>query len=321
MKIRIACGLLALAFVAPFAAAQNYPVKPVRLIVPYPPGGSTDVVSRAFAQQMSKRVGQQVVIENRPGGSLFIGTVAAAKSPPDGYTLLLASVSSLAINVGTFKKLPYDPIKDFEPISMMFYTPLFLTVGSTIPAKSVKELIAMAKASPGTLSYASLGNGSSLHLAGEMFRNMAGLDLIHVPYKGPAAAVPDLEAGRVTMIFNTGTYLSSAGKPGGLRALATTGPQRVASFPDVPTMAEAGVPGYQVVIWFGLVAPAGTPKNIVARVNKEVTDIVNERAFKEQFLPLGIETGSSTPEAFAELIRTDIPKWETALRNAKIEKE
>ncbi len=320
MKKRFACVLVALLLGASWAQAQNYPVKPVRIIVPYPPGGSADAVTRSFALQMAKRTGQQVIIDNRPGGSLFIGTVAAAKSPPDGYTLLLASVSSLAINVGTFKTLPYDPIKDFDPISLMYYTPLFLMTGSGIPAKSVKELIALAKKSPGKFSYASLGTGSSLHLAGAMFQSLAGLDLLHVPYKGPAAALPDLEQGRVTMIFNSGAYLSSV-KSGALRALATTGAQRVASLPDIPTMSEAGVPGYQVVIWFGLVAPAGMPKQIAGFLNREISEIVNDRSFKEPFLAAGIETGVSSPEAFAELIRTDIPRWEAALRSAKIELE
>ena len=313
---RIAAAL-ALAAAWLFAQAQDYPSKPIRFIIPYPPGGVADLFARALGQQLGERLAQQVVPENKPGGSLIIGADAAAKSPPDGYTMLLGSVSSLAINAGAFKKLPYDPVRDFSPISIAFYTPLYLITSPDLPVASVRELIAYAKANPGALSFASLGVGSSLHLAGEMFKKMAGIEIVHVPYKGTTTAYPDLVSGRVHMIFDGGAFLAQA-KAGKVRMLAVTSSRRVGFLPDVPSMAEAGVPGYDLVIWFGVVAPAGTPGPVIDRLSREVAEIIALPAFKERFAQSGMELASNTPEAFGRLIRSDIQKWSRLLRDAGV---
>ena len=300
------------------AQAQVYPSKPVRFIIPYPPGGIADTFARALGQQLGERLGQQVIPDNKPGGSLIIGAEAAARSPADGYTIFLGSVSSLAINAGAFKKLPYDPVKDFSPISIAFYTPLYLIISPDVPASSLRELIAHARKNPGALSFASLGVGSSLHLAGEMFKSMAGIDIIHVPYKGTTTAAPDLMSGRVNMMFDGGVLLPQA-KAGKVRLLAVTSSARVGFLPEVPTMAEAGVPGYDLVIWFGAVAPARTPAPVIDRLSREVAEIVKLPSFKERFAQSGMELASNTPEAFGELIRNDIGKWTRLLKDAGVQ--
>lgn len=308
------------ALTAPITRAETYPEKPIRFITPYPPGGIADTFARALSEQLSERLKQPVVVENKPGGSLIIGTEAAARAPADGYTILLASVSSLAINVGAFKKLPYDPIRDFAPISLGFYTPLYLIVSPDLPVNNLNELIQLAKAKPGTLTFASLGRGSSLHLAAELFKTMATIDIVHVPYKGTTTALPDLMAGRVNMIFDGGAMFSQA-KAGKVKLLATSSPKRLESMPDLPTMAEAGVPGYEVVIWFGIVAPAGTPAPIVDQLSKEIAGIVKQPAFRQRFAGTGIEPVSNTPDAFAELIKRDTVKWTKVLRDAGVPQE
>ena len=300
------------------AQAQVYPSKPVRFIIPYPPGGIADTFARALGQQLGERLGQQVIPDNKPGGSLIIGAEAAARSPADGYTIFLGSVSSLAINAGAFKKLPYDPVKDFSPISIAFYTPLYLIISPDVPASSLRELIAHARKNPGALSFASLGVGSSLHLAGEMFKSMAGIDIIHVPYKGTTTAAPDLMSGRVNMMFDGGVLLPQA-KAGKVRLLAVTSSARVGFLPEVPTMAEAGVPGYDLVIWFGAVAPARTPAPVIDRLSREVAEIVKLPSFRERFAQSGMELASNTPEAFGELIRNDIGKWTRLLKDAGVQ--
>jgi tripartite-type tricarboxylate transporter receptor subunit TctC len=310
---------LALAVAALCAHGQPYPTKPVKMIIPYPPGGISDGFGRALSAALSERLGQPVIPENRPGASLIAGTEAAAKSPADGYTLLLGSVSSLALNVGAFKKLPYDPVKDFAPISLAFYTPLYLEVAPDIPVKSVRELIAYAKANPAALSFASIGHGSSLHLAGEMFKNMAGIDILHVPYKGVNTALSDLLSGRVSMIFDGGAFFSHV-QAGKLRLLAVTSPKRLEFLSDVPTMAEAGVPGYEMVLWWGVVAPAGTPRPIIDRLSREVAELARQPAFKERLKAYGnIELVSNTPEEFGQLIRSDIALWSKLLKDAGVE--
>jgi tripartite-type tricarboxylate transporter receptor subunit TctC len=315
--LRVAVALV-LGAAALIAQAEDYPSKPLRFIIPYPPGGIADLFARALGQQLGERLTQQVVPENKPGGSLIIGAEAAARAPADGYTIFLGSVSSLAINAGAFKKLPYDPVKDFSPITIAFYTPLYLITSPDLPATSVRELIVHARANPGALSFASLGVGSSLHLAGEMFKTMAGIDIVHVPYKGTTTAYPDLISGRVQMIFDGGAFLSQA-KAGKVRMLAVTSSRRVGFLPEVPTMAEAGVPGYDLVIWFGVVAPAGTPGPVIDRLSREVAEIVALPTFKERFAQSGMELVSNTPEAFGQLIRNDIQKWTRLLKDAGVQ--
>lgn len=303
------------------ARAQAWPAKPIRIIVPYPPGGVGDTFTRHLGQQLSERLGQPVLIENKPGASQIIGAEAAAKSPPDGYTLFLGSVTSLAINVRSMKRLPYDPLKDFAPVSLCFSTPLYLVVNPNVPAKNVGELIALARSKPGQLTFASIGQGGSLHLAGELFKSMAGIDLTHVAYKGSAPALADVIAGQVSMIFDPGVSALPHVKSGKLRALAITGSRRGDSTPEIPTIAESGVPGYEASIWFGLVAPAGTPAPVVARLSSETAAIVRSAATRERFTPFGLDLVSNSPEEFAAFIRSEIPKWGKVLQDAKVEPE
>jgi tripartite-type tricarboxylate transporter receptor subunit TctC len=303
---------------ASFAQAQSYPSKPVKLVLPYPPGGIADTVARLLCQQLSERLGTPFVADNRPGGSLIIGTDAVAKSPADGYTLLLASSSSMAINVGAFKKLPYDPVKDFSPISLVFSMSQLLMISPELPIASVKELIAYAKAKPGALSYASLGHGSTLHLSGEQFKTLAGIDILHVAYKGTTTALPDLMAGRVSMMFDGGALLPQV-EAGKLRLLAVTSTKRLDSMPQVPTMAEAGVPGFETGLWFGIVAPANTPKPVVQLLARHTAEIVAQPSFKERLKNFGnVQPESNSPEAFSKLIASDIHVWSKGLKDAGV---
>jgi tripartite-type tricarboxylate transporter receptor subunit TctC len=304
---------------APLAQSQNYPAKPVKLVIPYPPGGIADTVARLLAQYLSDRLGKPFLPDNKPGGSLIIGTDAVAKSPADGYTLLFASSSSLALNVGAFRKLPYDPVKDFAPVSVVFSMSQLLMITPELPIASVKDLIAYAKAKPGDLSFASLGHGSTLHIAGEKFKTLAGIDLLHVAYKGTTTALPDLISGRVSMIFDGGALLPQV-EAGKLRLLAVTSPKRLETMPDVPTMAEAGVPGFEMALWFGIVAPAGTPKPVVDLLAKEIADITSQHSFRERLRSFGnVQPESDTPEAFSRLIARDIQSWTRALKDAGVE--
>ncbi|MBC5765836.1 Bug family tripartite tricarboxylate transporter substrate binding protein [Ramlibacter albus] len=312
--------LVALAVAAPlFAHAQAWPTKTVKLVIPYPPGGLADSFARALADGLSDRLKQTVIVDNKPGGSLIIGTDLVAKSPPDGYTILLGSVSSLGINASAFKKLPYDPLKDFAPVSLVFRTPLFLMVSPSVPANNVKELTAYAKANPGQLSYASLGHGSSLHLSGELFKTLGGIDLVHVPYKGTTTAFPDLLTGRVSMMFDGGALLPQA-KEGKLKMMAVTSTKRLASMPDIPTMAESGLPGYEMDFWFGIVAPAGTPGAITDRLAHEIAEVEKTPAFRTRltsFAQVQYETG--TPAAMAVVMKKDLEFWAKLLRDYKVE--
>ena len=302
--------------------AQAYPLKPVRIIVPYPPGGIGDTVTRALAQGMVLQMGQPFVIENKPGASQMIGAELVAKAPADGYTLFLGSVTSLAINVNSQKKMAYDPARDFAPVSMAFFSPLYLVVNPAVPANTVRELIALARAQPGKLTFASIGQGGSIHLAGELFRSMAGLDMTHVPYKGSAPALTDVIGGQVSLMFDAGVSALPQVRAGKLRALAVTSAKRSASAPELPTVAEAaGLPGYEATIWFGLVAPAGTPRDIVARLSTEFARVSGQAALRERFAPQGVELAATSPEEFADIIKAEIPKWGKVLRDANVAPE
>jgi tripartite-type tricarboxylate transporter receptor subunit TctC len=299
------------------AHAQTYPVKPVRIISPYPPGGLGDLLPRAIAVGLTEALGQQVIVDNRPGASQIIGMQLAAKSPPDGYTLVFGSVTSLAINPSAQKNLPYDPIKDFAPIALCVTTPLFLVVHPTMPAKNVKELIALARARPGQLLFGSGGNGSSNHLAGELFKSLAHVDLVHVPYKGAGPAMVDVMAGHIHLMFGAaGLAEARAGK---VRVLGVTSAKRAGAAPQVPTIAESGVPGYEATIWFGLLAPAGTPSAIVTRLSNEIRNVLLQPKMREQFNT--VEITPSAPEEFANLIRREMPKWRKVIEGAKITME
>jgi tripartite-type tricarboxylate transporter receptor subunit TctC len=311
--LRAAFGGAAIALTAS-AIAQTYPVKPVRIVSPYAPGGLGDLVPRAIAAGLSELLGQQVIVENRPGASQVIGMQAVAKSPADGYTLGYGSVTSLAINVSAHKSLPYDPVKDFSPVSLTYTTPLYLVVHPSLPARSVKELIALAKKHPGRLTFASGGRGSSNHLAGELFKTLARVDLLHVPYKSAGPAMVDVMAGHVDLMFGAAGLSDS--KTGRVRALAVTSAKRASAAPKLPTMQEAGVPGYESTIWFGIVAPARTPPAVVARLSQEIAKALAQPALRERF-STG-EVTPSTPEQFAAHIQREIPKWRKVFAAANI---
>jgi tripartite-type tricarboxylate transporter receptor subunit TctC len=317
---RAASCLLAslLSMLPAVAAAQaGYPVKPVRLVVGQAPGGATDVVARLVAPKLSEQLGQSVVVENRTGAAGSIGAAFVAKSPPDGYNLLVVS-SSYAINPSLYKELPFDPVKDLVPVSLIAEAPFLLVVHPSLPARSVKELVAFAKARPGALNFGSGGNGSSGHLAGEMFKYLAGVDLVHVPYKGAGPALVDVIAGQIHLTF--GSVLSSLGhvKTGRLRALAVTGARRSSGAPDLPTMAEAGVKSYQTTTWYGLLAPAGTPAPIVARLSGAMKSAVEAQEVRNKILTDGAEPEGSTPESFQKHLAAEMARAREVIQRAGI---
>lgn len=301
-------------FAVPAAQAQVYPVKPIRIISPYTAGGLGDLVPRAMASGLTEALGQQVLVENRPGASQTIGMQLVAKAPADGYTLVFSSVTGLAINPTVHKDLPYDPVKDFAPLSLCVTTPLFLVVHPSVPAKTVKELLALAKRQPGKLTFASGGNGSSNHLAGELLKLLAGVDLLHVPYKGAGPAMIDVMAGHVNMMLGAAGLAEA--RAGRVRVLGVTSAKRTASAPDLPTLAESGVPGYESTIWFGLLAPAGTPQPIVNRLSQEIGKVLNRKAMRDRFNT--VDLTPTTPEEFAAHIRREIPKWRQVIIKANI---
>jgi tripartite-type tricarboxylate transporter receptor subunit TctC len=295
--------------VAAASASAAYPEKPIRLVVPFPAGGGADFMARTLSQKLSERLGQPVVLDHRGGAGGTIAAEAVAGAAPDGYTLLFGTMGTQAINPHLYAKLRYDPLKDFAPISLTHSTPRVLVVNPSIPAKSVKELIALAKAQPGTLTFGSAGNGSSSHLAGELFKSMAGVDMTHVPYKGSGPAAADLLGGRISMVFDSIAVYSDHIKTGKVRALGVTSPKRTAALPGVPAIAESGLAGFDVSNWLGVLAPAKTPTEIVARLNGEIRTSMADPAIRKQLAAVGIEAMSSTPEAFGETIRIEIAKW------------
>ena len=306
---RIAGALLVLLASAPIAAAA-WPERAVRWIVAYPPGAGTDIVARLLGQRLTERLGQPVVVENKPGAGGAIGLEAIATAAPDGYTIGMADTGPLAINPSLYRKLAYDPVASFEPISLIANLPFVLVVHPDLPVHSVAELIALAKAKPGQINYASVGNGSSVHLATELFKTMAGVDLVHVAYKGSAPALHDLLAGQVQVMFvNLLSSLPSI-QAGKLRLLAVSPATRLANLPNVPTVAEAGVPGYAYESWFGMVAPAHTPRDVIRRLNTEVVATLAEPDIRTRLIEQGgVEPIGSTPDAFAETIRTDLARY------------
>jgi tripartite-type tricarboxylate transporter receptor subunit TctC len=299
------------------AFAQAYPARVVRIVSPFVPGGMGDLLPRALAAGLTETLGQQVIVENRPGGSTIIGMQVVAKSPPDGYTLVFATVTSLATNVSAFKSLPYDPVRDFSPVALCFTTPLYLVVHPSLPVRSVKQLIALAKTQPGRLTFASGGHATTNHLAGELFKVLAGVDMLHVPYKSAGPAMVDVMAGHVSLMFGA-AGLNDA-QTGKVRVLAATTARRSAAAPELPTVAEAGVPGFEVTLWYGMLAPAGTPVAVVTRLSQDIDKVLRQPAMRERFSSL--EITPSTPEAFAEHINREIPKWRKVFEAAKIAPE
>ena len=306
----------AAAMPAASAWAQTYPTKPIRLIVPFAAGGPMDIMSRALGERLTNNLGQQVVVDNRGGAGGSIGAELAARSTPDGYTLLTGHIGTHAINVSLYRKLGYDPLKDFAPVSLMATLPLGLFVNAAVPAKSVSELVSLAKAKPGHVNFASAGSGGPTHMAGEMLKAMAQIDIVHVPYKGNAAALGDLAAGRVQMMFSNLLTAMPHAKAGRLRALAVSSGKRSTQAPDLPTVAESGVTGYDLTPWYGLFAPARTPRAIVLRLYQETDRILNAPELKERFQAQGVDLTTSTPDEFTALIRKEIPKWRDVVKKS-----
>jgi len=313
--------LLALALLVMAAGANaQYPAKPIRMIVTYPPGGGADTMARIIAPKLSERLGQQVVVENKAGASGQIGADLVAKSPADGYTILL-DATAYSVNPSLYPKLPYDPIKDFAPVTVLVRVPNILVVTPGFAPKSVQELVALAKSKPGQLSYASSGNGSAQHLAAELFKVGAGVDIVHIPYKGGAPAIADVMGGQVPMFFGNMSSALPHVKSGRVRALAVTGGKRSANVPDLPTIAESGVPGYEVYEWNGVFAPAGTPAAIVNRLQAEIARIMHLPEVSEKLAALGAEAVANTPQEAAAFVKAEIAKWTMVVKQANIKAE
>lgn len=307
----LAAGLAATALALPAAQAQPgaWPSKPVTLVVPFPAGGPTDAMARLLALKLGDRLGQQVVVDNRGGAGGGIAAEQVARAPADGQMLFFGTTGTMAINPSLYSRLRYDPVKDFAPVSLMATTMNVLVVDPALPARSTAELVSLAKARPGTLNYGSAGNGSSNHLSGELFRSMAGIELTHVPYKGSAPAMVDLLGGRLSMMFDTVAQQAQNIATGKVRALAVTGPRRSPLLPDVPTVQEAGLKGFDVTIWYGVLAPAATPAPVIDRLQREIAAVMATDEMKQRMQADGAQAVSSTPAEFAALIRQDTAKW------------
>jgi tripartite-type tricarboxylate transporter receptor subunit TctC len=314
---RLWCGAF-LAVVSAAAYSQTYPTKPVRIIVPFAPAGSTDITARVVAQKLTDAWHQQVIVDNRAGAGGNIGAEAVAKSTPDGYTLLLATTGVMAINHRLYRNLSFDALRDFVPVTRIGALPLILIVHPSLRAKTVKDLISIAKAKPGQLSYAPSGVGSATHMTSELFRMMAGVDIVHIPYKGSGQAMVDLISGQVALAFDQITSSQPQVEMGKLRALAVTSAKRFPSVRELPTVAEAGLPGYESVSWNGLAAPTGTPQEIIIRIQEQVARALQSPDIKERFFKDGIEPMASTPERFAAHIRSERAKWEKVVDTAGV---
>jgi len=314
MRRVAAVFFVALAFSG--AAAQGPPEKPVRFIVGFTPGGPSDIIARALGQKLADLGGRQVVIENRPGAGGNIAAELAAKSAPDGATWLLGNNSILATNQSLYRKLAYDPVKDFAPVALVAVQPNIHVVNPDVPAGSVKELVALARAKPGELNYASSGSGAAAHLAGELFKAMTGVEMVHVPYKGAQPALTDVVAGRAQLMFATSASVIPYVKAGRLRALAVTTARRSATVPELPTLAEAGVPGFEAITWHGVVVPSATPAPLIERLNRDIVGALRMPDLRERLESLGAELATGTPRDFADYIAREIPKWEKVVRDS-----
>jgi tripartite-type tricarboxylate transporter receptor subunit TctC len=298
-------------------AQQPYPTKPVRLIVAFPPGGTNDIVARSVAQRLSERLGQQMVVENRPGANGALGAEAAAKSPADGHTLFIAAVNHVVLP-SLYPKLAYDIERDFAPVVLLATVPIVVTVHPSVPAKSIAELIALARSKPGALNYASSGNGAGTHLAGELFKMQAGVSLTHVPYKGSGPAMTDLIGGQVQVMFADLPSANAQIKGGKLRALAVGSPRASQLVPDLPTVSASGLPGYEAYTWVGIMAPTGTPKDVIARLNAEAVAALARQDLKEALAAQGAEAAPGTPEQFGTHVRNELAKWAQVVKTAGI---
>lgn len=320
LKTAFSAVLVVSSLAAPVLAQDRYPSRPIRMIVPYPPGGSTDPTARAFAAWLSEAFGQQVVVDNRPGAGATIGHGLGAKATPDGYTILLGTSGGLATGPALSSKLPYDPVKDYAPIGLGVYAPFLLVVHPGVPAKSVKELIAHGKTPGSSINFASPGVGTPNHLGAELLKSMTGFQFVHVPYKGGAPAILDVMAGRAQALFGGIPYTGPHAKTGKVRAIGLGHPTRIASWPEVPAVAET-LPGFTNTTWYGLLAPAGTPKAIVNRINAEMRKAVKSPEFIKHLELIGLEPASSSPEEFHAMIRDELKRWTKVIKDAGITAE
>jgi tripartite-type tricarboxylate transporter receptor subunit TctC len=321
MKI-IRYGLVALSVLAAGAAvAQTYPDKPVRILVGFAAGGPADIAARAVGDKLAEAWGKPVIIENVTGAAGNVATDRVAKSAPDGYTLVAAASATIVTNPSLYQKLPFDPVKDLAPITQICTTPNLLVVPNDVPAKSVAELVAHARANPGKLTFASAGVGTSQHLAGELFKTLAGIDIQHVPYRGIAAVLPDLIAGRITLVFGNISAMQPLVREGKVRALAVTSPRRWASVPELPTMIEAGYKNFDSSAWFALMAPAGTPPAIIDKIHQDTVRILARVDIRERFAVLGMEPIGNTPAQFAAAIAAEAPQWAKVIKEAGVKAE
>ena len=316
-KLSILSAVVALAL-AGAAAAQSYPVKSIRVINPYTPGGGVDALFRPLAQKMSEGLKQQIVVDNRPGANGMIGMEAAAKAAPDGYTLVVSTTGALAMNVNVYRKIPFDPIKDYVPISNYAESAFILAAHPSVPAKNIKELIALAKAKPEQLTYASFGIGSSAHLGMELLSMLGGVKMVHVPYKGSVPMVTDLVAGHVMLSLDSMQSVMPVIRDRRVKAIGIAAAKRSPAAPDIPTMVESGLPGFEVGSWYGLLAPAGTPREIIVRLHAEVVKAVNSAEVKERFQSFGSDPLGNSPEEFAAQIKADIAKWGKVAKTANV---
>jgi tripartite-type tricarboxylate transporter receptor subunit TctC len=314
--IRIATALLALCFAAG-ALAQAYPAKPIRLVVTFAAGGGTDLAARTVVPKLSEALGQPIVVENRAGANGALGADAVAKSPPDGYTLVVGAAGTMVV-APHLSKLPFDPVKDFVPVSLLATSPFVVTVHPSVKSESIRELIALAKAQPGKLSFGTSGTGGAPQLSTELFKSMAGVDMLHVPYKGLGPAITDLLGGQIQVIFADIGLVVSHLKAGKLRGLAVTSASRSAALPDLPTVAEAGVPGYAAGTWYGIFAPAGTPPAIVSKLSEEIRKALAQPEVRANYLAQGVDAAGNTPEQFAAFMRDESAKWGKVVRDAAI---
>lgn len=314
--IRAAAALAVLILAAPqFVAAQAYPSKPLRIIIPFPPGAATDITGRYVAQKLSETLGQQAIADNRPGANGTIGLELAAKAPPDGHTLVIGQTGNLAISPG-LTKVQYDPGRDFAPISLLIASPHALAIHPSLPARSLKELVALARSKPGQLNYASTGSGSAGHLGMELLKKATRIDVLHVPYKGGTPGLTDLVAGHVAMMFTSALSTAQFQRAGKVRVIALGSLQRSPSLPDVPTIAESGHPGFEVISWWGLLGPAAMPKDIVAKLNSEIVKVMASQDALERIGALGADIVTSTPERFAAYIKSEQAKWGQAIKES-----
>jgi tripartite-type tricarboxylate transporter receptor subunit TctC len=305
----------------PAAPATPYPTKPIRLVVPFTPGGSTDILARAVAQELTKAWGQAVMVDNVPGAGGAIGAEKVAKAAPDGYTLLMGHIGTLAVNPSLYPNLPYDPIKSFAPVAWVARVPNVLVVHPSVKATNVKELVALAKASPGRMNYGSGGNGSAANLATEYFKLQTGTSLAHIPYRGTAPAVTDLMGGQIQVLFTGAPAVLGQVKNGQLRALAVSSPTRLAALPDLPTVAESGYKGFEADQWYGVVAPAGTPRDVVAKLNAQINQALNAPDMKTRLNNEGAIATPATPEAFGQLIARELARWKPVIQSGRVKAE